>query len=347
MLTKQNEDLSKYNNSLKLENDELRDRLQVVTLALSDLNQKLKDVENEKLSFVTALKILHQESPSQAHIHANDDTHCNNNEEQDYSLVNRKRGMLLKKTKEVINLDATALDQSCNVVTRNSYEELDDELLNNNNSNGPTYGVDQCASCAVNNKRVDDDMTSNTRRSRKRNTTDQSGVKHKENPTVIIVGDSLLKHLKQQKISKSTNTKTRVKSFPGANIQDMKDYIKPALRNNPDRIILHVGTNDLRSKDATSIVNEVHELCKEIKKNKPATQITISEIISREDNHMLQTKVSDVNNLLKSLIKKPEIYGLLSHNNIDKKGLNAYGLHLNRLGTSLLAKNIINHIKSF
>ena len=90
MLTKQNEDLAKYNNSLKLENNELRDRLQVVTLASSDLNQKLKDIENKKLSLVTTLKILHQESPSQAHIHANDDTHCNNNEQQDYSLVNRK-----------------------------------------------------------------------------------------------------------------------------------------------------------------------------------------------------------------------------------------------------------------
>ena len=87
-------------------------------------------------------------------------------------------------------------------------------------------------------------------------------VRHKENPTVTIVGDSILKHLKQQKISKSTNTKTRIKSFPGANVQDMKDYIKPALRNNPDRIILHVETNYLRNRDATSIVNEVHELCK-------------------------------------------------------------------------------------
>ena len=60
----------------------------------------------------------------------------------------------------------------------------------------------------------------------------------------------------------------------------MKDYIRPALRSNSDRVILHVGTNDLRSKDATSIVKEVHELCKEIKKNNPAAKITISEIIS-------------------------------------------------------------------
>ncbi len=61
----------------------------------------------------------------------------------------------------------------------------------------------------------------------------------KENPTVFIVGDSMIKHLKQQRFSKSTNTKTRIKAFIGANIRDMKDYIKPALRCNPDKVILH------------------------------------------------------------------------------------------------------------
>ena len=38
---------------------------------------------------------------------------------------------------------------------------------------------------------------------------------------------------------------------------------------------------------------------------------------------------------------------VLGHANIDKRGLNRYGLHLNRSGTSLLAKNLIEHIKCF
>ena len=37
-------------------------------------------------------------------------------------------------------------------------------------------------------------------------------------------------------------------SFSGAKIRDMQDYVKPALPENPDQIIVHVGTNDLVSK---------------------------------------------------------------------------------------------------
>ena len=159
--------LNKANILLKLENDELLEIFCKSDICLVRLNQKLKNTENEKLSLVTALKSLHRDSPSQAQTHANDDTYCSNNEKQDYSLVNRKKGILSKKTLEVINLDTTAQDQSCNVDTRNCCEVLDDELLHNNNSNAPycpTYEDDRCASCAVINKTIDDDMTSNARR---------------------------------------------------------------------------------------------------------------------------------------------------------------------------------------
>ena len=86
------------------------------------------------------------------------------------------------------------------------------------------------------------------------------------------------------------------------------------------------------------MVNEVHELSKEIKKNNPSTRITISEIISREDNHILQTKVSDINNFLESLIKSQKCMIYLVIITLTIKGLNAYGLHLNRIGSSLFAK---------
>lgn len=87
------------------------------------------------------------------------------------------------------------------------------------------------------------------------------------------------------------------------------------------------------------MVNEVHELSKKIRKNNPSTMITISEIISREDNHTLQRKVSDINNFLESLIKsqKSMVY-LLVIITLTIKGFNAYGLHLNRIRSSLFAK---------
>ena len=42
-------------------------------------------------------------------------------------------------------------------------------------------------------------------------------------------------------------TKVVVKHFSGLTTEDMMTYIKPPLKRNPDRFIIHVGTNDLRS----------------------------------------------------------------------------------------------------
>ena len=39
----------------------------------------------------------------------------------------------------------------------------------------------------------------------------------------------------------------KVRSFPGATINDMHDYVKPLLKKAPDNVILHVGTNDARN----------------------------------------------------------------------------------------------------
>jgi hypothetical protein len=42
-----------------------------------------------------------------------------------------------------------------------------------------------------------------------------------------------------------------VKSFSGSKIEDMKDYLKPLNRRKPDKIILHIGTNNLKDSSAT------------------------------------------------------------------------------------------------
>ena len=38
-----------------------------------------------------------------------------------------------------------------------------------------------------------------------------------------------------------------MRQFAGAKVRCMKDHIKPTLREKPDHIVFHVGTNDLVS----------------------------------------------------------------------------------------------------
>ena len=68
--------------------------------------------------------------------------------------------------------------------------------------------------------------------------------------SVVIIGDSMIKHLNGWDISKKTDKsecKIYEKSFASAKTSCMKDYLKPSLRSTPNHFILHVGTNDLNS----------------------------------------------------------------------------------------------------
>ena len=61
--------------------------------------------------------------------------------------------------------------------------------------------------------------------------------------TTLIFSDSMLSGTEERRISKR-DRKVKVKSFAGATIDDICDYIKPLLKNCPDNIILHVDTNN-------------------------------------------------------------------------------------------------------
>ena len=61
--------------------------------------------------------------------------------------------------------------------------------------------------------------------------------------TTLIVGDSMISGIDQQRLSVKERI-VKVRSFPGATINDMYDYIRPLLKKAPDNVILHVGTND-------------------------------------------------------------------------------------------------------
>ena len=143
---------------------------------------------------------------------------------------------------------------------------------------------------------------------------------------VIIAGDS---------------TQVKIATFPGCTTQDMKDHIKPLLRQKPDEIIIHVGTNSLSSSNSPSeCVKEVVDLAKSVS-SESSIMTTISSLISRSDDEALALKVPAVNKVLKHFC-----LGVIDHPNISETvHLNRSGLHLNRGGTLRLAQNFINYLR--
>ena len=62
----------------------------------------------------------------------------------------------------------------------------------------------------------------------------------------------------------------------------MEDYIKPALRENPDHIILHIGTNELSTdKPPDVIANEIIDFSTRMKNQH--CEVSISNITTRND----------------------------------------------------------------
>ena len=87
----------------------------------------------------------------------------------------------------------------------------------------------------------------------------------KKLPVTVTLGDSLVKDIKGLELPDEIN-KVVTKHLSGANTTDMKSYPLPTKSHNPENIILHCGTNDLKKgNSANEISNDIIEvalLCK-------------------------------------------------------------------------------------
>ena len=103
----------------------------------------------------------------------------------------------------------------------------------------------------------------------------------KDQKKVFIVDDSMIKNITGTGISRENVIKMR--PHPGATTIDICDYIKPELRQKPDVVIVHCGTNDTPNNINT--VKKIKKLVKEIEESNQENipQVVISSIIKRYD----------------------------------------------------------------
>ena len=88
----------------------------------------------------------------------------------------------------------------------------------------------------------------------------------------------------------------KVRPFTGAKVSCMVDHAKPTIGDDkPDHVILHTGTNDLRSeKTANQIARSITEPAMSLRDND--NSVIVSNIIPRNEN--LNNKATEVNNRL-------------------------------------------------
>ena len=157
---------------------------------------------------------------------------------------------------------------------------------------------------------------------------------------ICIIGDSMVKQITGPGISK--NDQVQVKTHPGATTEDIIDYIKPTIRQKPDIVIIHSGTNDL-TKDV-SIMSRVRKVVAAVKEidTEGKIKLDFSGIVARGDINKEEDIVIITNNRLEKYCKGNEFF-FINNSNIDVSCLNKSKLHL-RKGIHYLAKNFRKHI---
>ena len=165
----------------------------------------------------------------------------------------------------------------------------------------------------------------NKRQKEKKNTQEQKEAPNMqieqpqaEQLTTLLIGDSMVKNIQGRKLGKAVGHRVVVKSFSGANTRAMSDYLKPNLELNPDQVILHVGTNDLKKKEPQEVAEAIVDLARQVERSSDA-KVVISELVCRRDK--LNEQVKAVNKRLKRYCQQNE-WKLIQHNNVTDKELN-------------------------
>ena len=103
---------------------------------------------------------------------------------------------------------------------------------------------------------------------------------------MFVLGDSIVKSVHGYLLTKKLRNKKliKIRSFSGARVSCMYDHVEPTIREfNPNHIILHVGTNELKSSKTASLISRsVIDLALSLKSETNAVMISL--IVPRKDS---------------------------------------------------------------
>ena len=148
-----------------------------------------------------------------------------------------------------------------------------------------------------------------------------------------------MKHADGWKLSrllKSKSKRVKVMHFSGVTAACTESYIKPMPQQNTDKVILHIGTNDLRSKkEPLEVASNIISLSKTCREN--GCDTIISEILPRGDK--LNKKAQEVNIALHELCESENLWIIKYQNFKPRYHLNQSNLHPNCKGTNMIEAN--------
>ena len=153
------------------------------------------------------------------------------------------------------------------------------------------------------------DKDKNSVKNQNQNDKDKNSVKNQNKRSIHVVGDSMLNMIQENYNVNTKSAIAKVHAFSGATIEDLHDYILPIAREEPDNLIIHAGTNNIRNDTPEEIVEKLMMLHDHVSSIASGSKIALSNIIRRHDfkGERLKDKIINTNTLLALECKKRKI----------------------------------------
>ena len=118
--------------------------------------------------------------------------------------------------------------------------------------------------------------------------------------TCAIVGDSMINRIDEKRLSQKFGN-VNVFYFSAARIEDLNHYIVSIIKNKPEYLILHAGTNDATTDSSGKIADDLLMLRTNISKQLPNGRIVLSKPTIRHDHGKANLTIRNVNKYLGNL----------------------------------------------
>ena len=179
-----------------------------------------------------------------------------------------------------------------------------------------------------------------------RNTADTNKRRNqeKQGKAVLVIGDSMVKHIDGNKIARAARNKAISHSYSGATVNQISaKFDDQTEKLQYDTIILHVGTNDLVHEEPEKVAADMDNLINKAKGH--TNKVAVSGAIKRYDGKANNRKIDYYNKLVHDLCSKHKIT-YIDNSYIGKSLLNRSNLHLNRDGDKALGRAFCTYLKS-
>ena len=98
--------------------------------------------------------------------------------------------------------------------------------------------------------------------------------------TTLLIGDSMISRIPGKDLGKAVGHRVIVKPFSGATTKAVNHYLKANLESPPNEVILHIGTNDLKTREPKAGAD--HESIVDLARQMEGTCdtiVTLSEVV--------------------------------------------------------------------